>query len=90
MQTLKTIYGANIPDPIDYQLTRWGTDPFSLGSYSYNPVGTTSSTRRVLAAPMEKRVFFAGEASVDYYFATAHGAYLSGLYAAKKIFNISN
>jgi monoamine oxidase len=39
MQTLRTIYGASIPEPIDYQMTRWATDPFSLGSYSFNPVG---------------------------------------------------
>jgi len=88
MQTLRTIYGVSIPEPIDYQITRWATDPFSLGSYSYNPVGAVPRMRRELAAPLGKSVFFAGEASNEDYFGTAHGAYLSGLRAAKEILKI--
>lgn len=85
MQTLKTIFSARIPEPIDYQITRWATDPFALGSYSYNAVGSTPNMRKVLAAPLSKKLFFAGEASHKDYFGTAHGAYLSGLRAAKEI-----
>lgn len=88
MKTLRTIYGATIPEPVDYQITRWATDPFSLGSYSYNPVGARPNMRKVLAAPLKKMVFFAGEASDHDYFGTAHGAYLSGLRAAKEILAI--
>jgi monoamine oxidase len=88
MQTLRTIYGVSIPEPIDYQITRWATDPFSLGSYSYNPVGAVPRMRRELAAPLGKSVCFAGEASNEDYFGTAHGAYLSGLRAAKEILKI--
>lgn len=58
MKTLRTIYGKNIPEPVDYQITRWATDPFSLGSYSYNPVGATPAMRKILAAPLGKSVFF--------------------------------
>ncbi|MDL5055830.1 FAD-dependent oxidoreductase [Oscillatoria laete-virens NRMC-F 0139] len=85
MQTLRTIFGAGIPEPIDYQITRWATDPFSLGSYSYNAVDATPNLREVLAAPLNDRVFFAGEASERDYFGTTHGAYLSGLRAAREI-----
>lgn len=85
MQTLRTIYGVGIPEPIDYQTTRWATDPFSLGSYSYNPVGAMPKMRQQLAAPLGKSVFFAGEASNEDYFGTAHGAYLSGFRAAQEI-----
>jgi monoamine oxidase len=85
MQPLRTIYGTSIPEPIDYQITRWATDPFSLGSYSYNPVGAVPKMRQELAAPVGKSLFFAGEASNKDYFGTAHGAYLSGLRAAKEI-----
>lgn len=88
MQTLRTIYGVSIPEPIDYQITRWATDPFSLGSYSYNPVGAVPKMRQELAAPLGRSVFFAGEASNEEYFGTAHGAYLSGLRAAKEILQI--
>lgn len=85
MQTLRTIYGVGIPDPIDYQITRWATDPFSLGSYSYNSVGAVPEMRQELAAPLGKSIFFAGEASHQDYFGTAHGAYLSGVRAATEI-----
>jgi monoamine oxidase len=85
MQTLRTIYGVSIPEPIDYQMTRWASDPFSLGSYSYNPVGAVPKMRQELAVPLAKSVFFAGEASNEDYFGTAHGAYLSGLRAAQEI-----
>lgn len=88
MATLRTIYGVGITEPIDYQITRWATDPFSLGSYSYNPVGAVPKMRQELAAPLGKSVFFAGEASNEDYFGTAHGAYLSGLRAAKEILMI--
>lgn len=88
MKTLRTIYGVSIPEPIDFQITRWASDPFSLGSYSYNPVGAVPKIRQELAAPLEKAVFFAGEASNNDYFGTAHGAYLSGLRAANEILKL--
>lgn len=88
MKTLRAIYGENIPEPIDYQITRWATDPFALGSYSYNPVGTTPAMRKTLASSLGKSVFFAGEASDQDYFGTAHGAYLSGLRVANEILAI--
>ncbi len=85
MGTLKTIYGEQIPEPIDFQLTRWATDPFALGSYSFNAVGSTPRMRKMLAAPLDNSVFFAGEATHPAHFGTVHGAYLSGLVAARKI-----
>ena len=85
MQTLRTMFGQGIPEPVDYQITRWAADPFALGSYSYNAVGVTGATREALAAPLKQRLFFAGEASESDYYGTAHGAYLSGLRAAREV-----
>lgn len=85
MQTLRMIYGPSIPDPLDYQITRWASDPFALGSYSFNPVGTRANSRQVLAQSVGKRLYFAGEATEPDYFSTAHGAYLSGLRAAQEM-----
>lgn len=84
MQTLRTIFGAGIPEAIDFQITRWASDPFALGAYSFNPPGATAATRKALAAAVQRRMFFAGEASESDYFGTAHGAYLSGLRAARE------
>jgi monoamine oxidase len=60
---------------------RWGADPFARGSYSYALPGKADS-RAVLAAPIDDRIFFAGEACSPNDFSTAHGAYQSGLAAA--------
>ena len=85
MKTLKTVFGANIPQPIDYQITRWASDPFAKGSYSYNAIGSTPKMRYALANPLNGQLFFAGEATNRDYFGTAHGAYLSGLRAARDV-----
>lgn len=85
MKTLRTIYGPGIPDPIDAQITRWASDPFAAGSYSFNPVGCTPGMREQLRFPLKDRLFFAGEATNADYFGTAHGAYLSGVRAAEEI-----
>lgn len=87
MVSLRAMYGNNIPAPVDYQLTRWHLDPFSYGAYSFNAQGSTPTMRNDLAAHINKRVFFAGEATQKMMFATVHGAYLSGIVAANGIIN---
>lgn len=82
MARLRGIFGDDIPAPIDYQITRWTQDPFSFGGYSYNPVGCHPNMRDHLAAPLNNQLFFAGEATHRQFFATVHGAFLSGMRAA--------
>ena len=85
MRVLRTIYGKNIPEPQAWQITRWASDPFALGSYSFNGIGASVEMRKLLAKPVEDRLFFAGEATERDYPATVHGAYLSGLREAQRI-----
>lgn len=61
--------------------TSWGRDPFARGAYSYARPGHAGA-REILAAPVEDRIFFAGEACSKNDFSTAHGAYLTGVAAA--------
>jgi monoamine oxidase len=89
MDTLRVMFGDDIPEPSDYQITRWASDPFSCGSYSFNAVGSTPQLRADLAEPLQQRLFFAGEATHPDYFGTAHGAYLSGLRAAATVLGSS-
>lgn len=84
MKTLHMLFGPNIPDPLDAQVTRWASDPFALGSYSFNALGSTPQMRQNLGLPLANKVFFAGEATEEHHFGTAHGAYLSGLRAASE------
>lgn len=85
MDCLRKMYGENIPEPSGFQVTRWNSDPFSLGSYSYTPVGSKQSFRRQIGMPVENKVFFAGEATSQFFPATVHGAFLSGVRAAYEI-----
>jgi monoamine oxidase len=61
----------------------WGADPFARGSYSYALPGR-SDCRAALAAPVDERLFFAGEACSRADYSTAHGAYLTGVAAAEQ------
>lgn len=85
MQTLRQIYGRGIPEPVDSQITRWASDSFARGSYSFNALGSTPQMRDQLAQPLNHKLYFAGEATHRQYFSTVHGAYLSGLRAAQQI-----
>jgi monoamine oxidase len=60
---------------------RWGLDPFSRGAYSFAQPGL-ADYRSVFAAPIDGRLFFAGEAASRENYSTAHGAYLTGIAAA--------
>jgi monoamine oxidase len=42
---------------------RWTNDPWVRGAYSFLPPGAGLAERRALAAPVEGRLFFAGEAT---------------------------
>ena len=64
--------------------SRWAHDPFARGSYSHALPGHAGA-RAVLAAPVEGRLFFAGEATSPNFFSTAHGARDSGERAAAEI-----
>ena len=57
--------------------SRWAHDPFARGSYSHALPGHAGE-RAVLAAPVDGRLFFAGEATSPNFFSTAHGARDSG------------
>jgi monoamine oxidase len=79
------MFGKTVPEPAAFRLTRWASDPFAFGSYSYLPPGATGTDRDALAEPVANRLFFAGEATHRQYPATVHGALLSGERAAKRI-----
>ena len=85
MDMLRAVYGENIPDPDGVLITRWGKDPFALGSYSSIYLGATPEDREALAESVENVLFFAGEATSTEFAATVHGALLSGQRAAQEV-----
>ncbi len=85
MNTLRLIFGDEIPEPEGMLVTRWGKDPFAFGAYSHIPPFASGDDYEVLAEPVDEVLFFAGEATSREYPATVHGAYLSGVAAAQAI-----
>ncbi|CAH8348926.1 unnamed protein product [Eruca vesicaria subsp. sativa] len=93
LKKLRGIYGPKgvvVPDPIQTICTRWGSDPFSYGSYSHVRVGSSGVDYDILAESVDNRLFFAGEATTRQHPATMHGAYLSGLREASRIQRVVN
>ena len=62
----------------------WGRDPFARGAYSYALPGF-ADCRAALAAPIDGRLFFAGEACSTHDYSTAHGAWHTGVAAAEQV-----
>lgn len=80
---LVNVYGSGIRSKVHVIAeTHWAADPFAGGSYSHALPGHAGA-RAVLAAPVEQRLFFAGEACSPNFFSTAHGAWLTGQDAAR-------
>ncbi|MGK6323630.1 flavin monoamine oxidase family protein [Sphingomonas sp. DT-51] len=64
--------------------TRWRHEPWIGGSYSHAAIGHAGA-RAALATPVDARLYFAGEACSTQDFSTAHGAYATGMAAARAI-----
>lgn len=88
MVTLRTLFPKNaVPDPVAFNVTRWGTDKFSRGSYTFLTPGTTDEDFETLQSPVNgngdslllegsetMRLFFAGEHTTALHPSMAHGA----------------
>lgn len=85
MASLRRIFGSSVPEPEAVMQTRWSSDPYSYGSYSYISVGAKTEYYDTLAQSIDNRVFFAGEATHRRYPGTVHGAYLSGIREASLV-----
>ncbi|KAK7841371.1 putative polyamine oxidase 2 [Quercus suber] len=72
----------NASAPIQYLVSRWGTDINSLGSYSYDTVGKPHDLYERLRIPVDN-LFFAGEATSSNYPGSVHGAFSTGMMAAE-------
>lgn len=85
MEILREVYGPSTPDPLDYAVSSWATDAFSMGSYSELPVGATPADMDELGTPIGGRMLFAGEATNKERYGYADGALSSGLREARRL-----
>ncbi|MGA0199854.1 MAG: flavin monoamine oxidase family protein [Prochlorotrichaceae cyanobacterium] len=88
LEHLETMFGQSIPTPRRVEITRWGSDRFAKGSYSYIAVGAKPKDFKQMGFPVDDRLFFAGEHTNVDYRGTAHGAYLSGVEAAEAVLEL--
>lgn len=81
----EVLAALDAPTPTGALVTRWAADPYARGSYSFLAVGSSPADLRALAEPVGERLLFAGEATHEEFFATVHGAYMSGIREAERI-----
>ena len=81
---LAEIFGAELPRHAREPLlaVNWDEDPDIRGCYAAAIPGAAES-RKILAEPVEGRLFFAGEATSVPYAGDVHGAHFSGIAAAE-------
>ncbi|KAG1727406.1 flavin-containing amine oxidoreductase-domain containing protein [Suillus lakei] len=85
MEVLQAMYpNTTIPAPVAFHFKRWHADPLFRGSYSNWPPFVPSHSEN-LRASVDKRLWFAGEASSLKYFGFLRGAYFEGLNAGEEI-----
>jgi monoamine oxidase len=90
MGVLRKMFGVSkVPSmPSASVVTRWGSDPFARSAYSYVSTGCTGHDYDILAEPVAKTLFFAGEHTNRKHPTTVAGAMLSGWREAGKIASI--
>jgi polyamine oxidase len=86
MMMLRRIFGDDIPEPVDSHYTRWLSDRWAQGSYSYTSIHTRPGDRDLYAAPAGDRLYFCGEAAANVSYGTVHAALNSGAEAAQAIY----
>ncbi|MFZ4640654.1 MAG: flavin monoamine oxidase family protein [Nodosilinea sp.] len=62
LATLQRLFGR-LPEPLDYQISRWYRDRYALGAYSFNALGSTPAMGDHLGQGLAGRLFLAGEAT---------------------------
>ncbi|HMB77528.1 MAG TPA: NAD(P)/FAD-dependent oxidoreductase [Kiloniellaceae bacterium] len=81
-ENLRKAFGSDITKHVvRHIVSAWRGDAWVRGAYSAARPGAAGQRAR-LAEALDDRLFFAGEATSLSFYATAHGAYLSGYRAA--------
>ena len=88
MVILRNIFGNNIPDPTNIIVSRWISDPFAGGSYSFSALGSSRADFAEFEQAINNKLFFAGEHTEKDYRGTVHGAFISGEREAAKIYDL--
>uniref|UniRef100_A0A672KJL2 Peroxisomal N(1)-acetyl-spermine/spermidine oxidase-like n=2 Tax=Sinocyclocheilus grahami TaxID=75366 RepID=A0A672KJL2_SINGR len=96
VRLLRSFTGWSVPEVSKTLISRWGSDSYVRGSYTFIPDGVDGvKAHKALASPLPPKdkcrgkkhlqVLFAGEATHENFYTTTHGAYLTGVREAERI-----
>jgi len=89
MRALRALFpAAHVPEPTSVAVSRWSSDPYARGSYSYVAVGASGDDYDQLAKPVARRILFAGEHTLKEHPDTVGGAMMSGVREAVRAIEI--
>jgi monoamine oxidase len=83
LASVRSVFGR-VPRVETAYVQDWQNDPYARGGYSYVTVGGQGA-REILRKPLEKTLFFAGEATDPDEAGTVAGALRSGIRAAREL-----
>jgi polyamine oxidase len=85
LAVLRKMYGEDkVPEPTAFMYPKWSLEPWTYGSYSNWPQGTSLEQHQNLRANLD-RLYFAGEATSAEYYGFLQGAYYEGQAAARAV-----
>merc|ERR1711933_446903 len=84
MEVIRTVH-KNAPDPIAHIVTRWGSDEFSRGCWTYPKKGCRGKLDIAEARHPVGALFFAGVHTATVSTGNAHSAFRSGARAADEV-----
>ena len=81
----RIFHDVEVPDPVTWAVTKWGSDEWAFGSYSFVAAGASGKDYDDLSLPVKGLVHFAGEHTCREYPDTVGGAMITGLREAKRM-----
>jgi monoamine oxidase len=85
LEVLRSVWGDRVGSPVQVLTTHWSQDRETLGAYTYPTPGSRPSDFDGLGEGIDDVVFLCGEHTTFDYAGTVHGAYLTGLRAARRV-----
>ncbi|KAI9274365.1 hypothetical protein BDA99DRAFT_545476 [Phascolomyces articulosus] len=85
MKALRIMYGPDVPEPTEIFVPRWHSDPLFRGSYSNWPIGELDQHHSNMKAPVNGRLFWAGEAYSKEFYGFLQGAWYTGAETAEHV-----
>ena len=85
LSLLEKLFDKENLKPTHFHISRWLSDPYFYGSYSFASADNTNEHIQNLGQPIDNRVLFAGEATSLEGQAYVHGGLLSGIREAQRL-----